>query len=67
MLLVRKSMLSGKVHSVELPITSKQLSTWESGKGLIQEVFPKLTSAQREFIMTGTTEEEWNDVFGGEK
>ena len=39
MILVRKSMLSGEVHSMELPITSKQLSTWESGKGLIQEVF----------------------------
>ena len=64
MILVRKSMLSGEVHSMELPITSKQLSTWESGKGLIQEVFPKLTSAQREFIMSGITQEEWDNAFG---
>ena len=67
MILVRKSMLSGEVHSMELPITSKQLSTWDSGKGLIQEVFPKLTANQREFIMTGVIQEEWDNAFGGEK
>jgi len=67
MILARKSMLTGEVHSMELPITSKQLSTWDSGKGLIQEVFPKLTSAQREFIMSGITQEEWDNAFGGEK
>ena len=67
MILARKSMLTGEVHSMELPITSKQLSTWDSGKGLLQEVFPKLTSAQREFIMSGITQEEWDNAFGGEK
>ena len=63
MILARKSMLTGEVHSMELPITSKQLSTWDSGKGLIREVFPKLTSAQREFIMSGITQEEWDNAF----
>ena len=67
MILARKSMLTGEVHSMELPITSKQLSTWDSGKGLIQEVFPKLTADQREFIMSGITQEEWDNAFGGEK
>jgi hypothetical protein len=63
MILARKSMLTGEVHSMELPITSKQLSTWDSGKGLIQEVFPKLTADQREFIMSGITQEEWDNAF----
>jgi hypothetical protein len=63
MILARKSMLTGEVHSMELPITSKQLSTWDSGKGLIQEVFPKLTADQREFIMSGITQDEWDNAF----
>tara|TARA_R100000306_G_C4367931_1_gene138556 strand:- start:1198 stop:1398 length:201 start_codon:yes stop_codon:yes gene_type:complete len=66
MLLTRQSKLTGQVHSMELPITIDQLNKWEGG-GLIQEVFPDLTPAQREFIMTGITEHEWDDAFfGGE-
>tara|TARA_Y100000296_G_C5054574_1_gene196606 strand:+ start:266 stop:463 length:198 start_codon:yes stop_codon:yes gene_type:complete len=65
MLLKRQSILTGQAHSMELPITIAQLNKWEGG-GLIQEVFPDLTPAQREFIMTGVTEHEWDDAFGGE-
>jgi len=27
-------------------------------------VFPNLNSSEREFLMTGVTDEEWNRVFG---
>ena len=66
MLLTRQSMLTGQVHSMELPITRKQLNEWDNGSGLIQEIFPKLSSTQREFIMSGVTQNEWDDAFGGE-
>ena len=62
MFLVRKSMFTGEVHSMDLPITRDQLDRWERG-GLTQEVFPGLTSSQREFIVTGVTEEEWDNAF----
>ena len=58
--LYRTSMFSGVEHQMDLPITVAQLRRWEEG-GLIQDVFPDLTRAQREFIMSGITEDEWQD------
>ena len=64
MLVVRKSMFTGEVHSMELPITPQQLERWERGSEYIQDVFPGLTADQREFIKTGVTKEEWDNTFG---
>ena len=58
--LYRTSMFSGVEHQMDLPVTTAQLRRWEEG-ALIQDVFPDLTRAQREFIMTGMTESEWQD------
>jgi hypothetical protein len=30
---------------------------------LIQDFFPELTSDEREFLMTGVTPDEWNQMF----
>jgi len=30
---------------------------------LIQDAFPFLTNSEREFILTGLTDEEWNEMF----
>ena len=40
-------------------LTQEQLDQYESGDVLIQDVLPHLTPAEREFIMTGITDEEW--------
>jgi len=64
MLVRRKSGLTGKVHEMDLPITQEQLDRWYSGKGMIQHIFPDLTPDQREFIMTGATQQEWDEHFG---
>ena len=58
--LYRTSMFSGVEHQMDLPITAEQLRRWEEGE-LIQNVFPDLSRGQREFIMTGMTEDEWQD------
>ena len=58
--LYRTSMFSGVEHQMDLPVTAAQLRRWEEGE-LIQNVFPDLTRGQREFIMTGMTEDEWQD------
>lgn len=62
---VRKSIVSGKVHSMDLDITPKQYSAWVHGMS-IQEAMPNLNADEREFIMTGITPEEWADTFGEE-
>jgi hypothetical protein len=59
MIIERKSMLTGKVHRMDLPVTAEQLLRWADNE-LIQNVFPELTIDQREFLMTGTTPEEWD-------
>ena len=63
MKLTKKSPFTGIVHSMEIPITQKQLDNYESGNKLIQVAFPNLTAEQREFIMTGITPREWNKTF----
>lgn len=61
MIVVRRSIVTGMVHEMDLPITQEQIAVWESGR-CAQVSFPHLTASQREFIMTGITEQEWNDI-----
>jgi len=64
MKVTKQSQISGVVRTMELDITAQQLWNYEMGLGLIQDVFPNLNSSEREFLMTGVTDEEWNSVFG---
>lgn len=66
MRVIRKSLVSGKVHEQDLPITEMQVLEYVNG-ALIQEAFPNLTSAQREFFKSGITEEEWDAIFCDEE
>ena len=61
----RISMVSGKANVREIDVTSEQLKKYEDGE-LIQVVMPHLTPGEREFIMTGITEEEWDATFPDE-
>lgn len=62
MIVERTSIYSGKTRTKDLPITQAQLDRWDKGE-LIQNVFPNLSADDREFLITGMTEEEWNDLF----
>ena len=61
MIIHRRSLISGKTNTMDLPITEKQIETWQNG-GLIQDVFPELTLDEREFIKTGITSDEWQKL-----
>lgn len=65
MLITRTSALSGITRTIHLPINSVDMKMFESG-ALVQHAFPYLSPGQREFIMTGATPEEWDEVFGDE-
>ena len=65
MLVEKKSILSGKWNSMELPVTEEQLMAHQNGE-LVQNVFPNLTPDEREFIVSGITPEEWVYVMGVE-
>ena len=63
MLIERKSMVSGKVHAMDLDVTQEQMDAWHSGM-YIQDAMPQLDDDEREFIKTGITPEEWDATFG---
>ena len=56
---IRKSVLSGVTRSRDIDVTEEEYDRWRSGV-LIQRAMPHLSDVDREFIMTGITEEEWN-------
>lgn len=62
MLVTKTSVYSGVERTLEIPITDEQWFEWKAGKP-IQHAAPNLTSAQREFLLTGMTSEEWDDLF----
>jgi hypothetical protein len=59
MIITKRSALTGIVHSKELPITPEQYKAWERG-GLVSVVMPHLSASDREFLVTGTLDEEWD-------
>jgi hypothetical protein len=62
MFITRTSWVSGRTTTLDLDVTTEQLRAWKGG-ACIQDVMPHLSAGQREFIMTGTTEEEWERIF----
>lgn len=64
MKITKRSQVSGIEHTIDLDITDKQWKLWNSlNRPHIQYVFPNLKKEEREFILTGTTAEEWNALF----
>ena len=63
MKITRTSIVTGIERTQDIPVTQEQLNEWEGGT-LIQKVMPELTPSQREFIMTGMIDEEWDNMMG---
>ena len=57
--ITRKSKFTGITRTMDLDITYDQLLKWKKGM-LIQHAMPQLTPAEREFLQTGATTEEWD-------
>jgi hypothetical protein len=58
MIITKVSMLSKIERSLDLDVTAEEMEAWKSGM-LIQDAMPRLTTDEREFMMTGITAEEW--------
>lgn len=65
MLITRQSVWSGQVRTLDIPVTYDQLYEWQRGT-LIQNAMPNLTPDQREFLITGITAEEWEEMWNRE-
>lgn len=67
MQITRTSMLTGITRTVDMPVTLEQLQQYEMGEQPIQRLMPNLDDNQREFIMTGITEDEWDNLFSNQE
>jgi hypothetical protein len=62
MKITRTSAVSGITRTLDLDITPEQVAAFNGG-ALVQNAFPNLSNAEREFILTGVTQEEWDATF----
>lgn len=66
MLITRISQISKTHNTMELDITYEQLDRVNNrhlSKELIQNIVPNLSKEEREFLITGITPKEWNELF----
>ena len=63
MTITKTSSFSGNTNTMDIDVTEGQLAAWQGGE-LIQRAMPNLTADEREFLMTGITAEEWEELFG---
>ena len=63
MLISKVSAISNKMHTMDIDVTDEQLQDWREGTA-IQDAMPNLTPDEREFIKTGITPKEWEEMFG---
>ena len=68
--LARTSPISGKQNLLEIPLSidayNLGMAAWRRG-ALIQDAFPTLAADVREFIMSGITPKEWDEMFANEE
>lgn len=62
--ITRTSMVTGIQRTLNLDVTPEQLASYQAGGLLLQDAFPNLSAADREFIKTGVTNDEWQQLFG---
>tara|TARA_R100001369_G_scaffold32124_1_gene56750 strand:+ start:758 stop:958 length:201 start_codon:yes stop_codon:yes gene_type:complete len=62
MLITKKSLVTGNITAKDIDVSVQQLDAWENG-ALIQDAMPQVSAPDREFIKTGVTSKEWNNLF----
>lgn len=57
-------MITGEMNTMTLDTTQEKIDLFftENDRPLIQDLFPELTVDEREFIQTGSTPEDWNNL-----
>ena len=63
MQITRLSMWTGVERTLDIDVTKDQLADYYENGKLLQVAFPTVSPADREFIKTGITDDEWTKVF----
>lgn len=65
MKITKVSDATGIVHTREIDISEWGYARYKRGElGYVQEAFPHLSANDREFLLTGITPEEWDELMG---
>ena len=67
MLVTMTSSISGTQATLEINVTEEQLDRVLNRRAngeLIQNIVPHLPQEEREFLISGITPQEWNNLFG---
>jgi len=56
----KKCNVTGDLYIVKIP--NLKYAAWVAG-GHMQDVMPELSKENREFLISGTTPDEWNEIF----
>ena len=60
--ITKTSIHSGITRTLDLDVTLDEYADWKAGE-LIQNAMPRLNAHEREFVKTGITAEEWEEIF----
>lgn len=63
MLLRKTSVFTGREAEMDIPCQPEDIVRWQRSNRPIQEMLPGLTLEQREFLLSGSTPQEWDDLF----
>jgi 7,8-dihydro-6-hydroxymethylpterin-pyrophosphokinase len=63
MKITKISSLTGAEHTMDIDVTFEQLWKIDNRTDLVQRIVPHLSPAEREFLLTGITNEEWQTAF----
>ena len=61
------SAATGSVNTMLINVTEPQLAHYADSGKCIQDALPHLSADEREFLMTGITPAEWNELFGDDE
>jgi hypothetical protein len=69
MKIARTNGITGTTSTMEIDITPEQMEEWVTNKQtpggrLIQDIMPNISPGEREFLITGITPEQWDNMFG---
>ena len=67
MYIKRKSVISNIERTRNIPVNPDDYFAWQAGHASIQELMPYLTDSDREFILSGITDDEWSTMFAEEE
>lgn len=66
MIVTRKSKLTGTVRTRDIPVKQRDLEMYDAGYGSAADILHYLNNEDREFVMCGITNGEWNQAFSKE-